>query len=216
MAEVISAVRTEWLAEPEQVAAFEELVAEHGTRDNARRTMASRWRSMLRDHYGGVLWFQVLISTGTIPHRMLELANVQLGQKSLQKKKAPASSRRPASGGAPTGSQHRVSAAKRQRQQAKKLIKAVREEAERRSYYRRKMSDADFDRLQADAKRAEKKAIEMSEASGHPYKLNGQAPGCPETSNFSILLADFCGEFHINVATGYKCSEDRPATLCKR
>ena len=145
------------------------------------------------------------------------MANVQLGQKSLEKKKAPASSRRPASGGAPTGSQHHVTAAKRQRQQAKKLIMAVREEAERRSsYYRRKMSDADFDRLQADAKRAEKKAIEMSEASGHAYKLDGQAHGSPETSNFSILLADFCGEFHINVATGVREVSHRPATFRKR
>ena len=84
MAKVFCEARAEWLAQPEQVAALEELVAKLGARNSAKRTMVSRFRSMLRDQYGGVLWFQVLISTGSIPPRMLELANVQLGQKTLE------------------------------------------------------------------------------------------------------------------------------------
>ena len=67
---------------------------------------------------------------------MIELANLQLGQKALQQKhKAPASSREPASAGEPTGSQHRVSVPKRQRNEATKILRAVREETEKRSSY---------------------------------------------------------------------------------
>jgi len=217
VADVICEARKEWMSQPEQERAFNELVTECSwSRDKAKRTMTSRFRSMLKEKYGGVLWFQVLISTGSIPHRMLELANVQLGQKTLEQNKAPASSRGPASAGEPIGSQHRVSTAKRQRNQTKKLIRAAREEAEQRSsyYYNSKMSDEAYAKLQEDADRAYKRASEVSQASGHAYKLDGQDYGSPETSNSGILLADFCGEFHINVATG--CLEDRPATLRKR
>ena len=216
VADVICKARKEWMSQPEQERAFNELVTEHSwSRDKAKRTMTSRFRTMLKDHYGGVLWFRVLIWTGSIPHRMHELANVQLGQKTLEQNKAPASSRRPASAGEPIGSQHRVSEAKRIRGHAKKLMRSVREEADRRSYYdKSNMSDEAYAKLKEDADRAHKKAFQVSQASGHAYKLDGQAYGSPETSNFGILLADFCGEFHINVATG--CLEDRPATLRKR
>ena len=149
---------------------------------------------------------------------MLELANVQLGQKTLEQNKAPASSRGPASAGEPIGCQHRVSTAKRQCNQAKKLIRAVREEAEQRSsyYYNSKMSDEAYVKLQENADRAYKRASEVSQASGHAYKLDGQAYGAPETSNFAILLADFCREHNINVATGVREVSNRPATLRKR
>ena len=225
VASVMCEARKEWLSQPEQLQSFLELVTRLGTRDKAKRTMTSRFRSMLKEKYGGVLWFQVLISTGSIPNRMLELANVQLGQKTLeQKHNAPASSRGPASAasaGKPTGSQHVVSVAKRQRQQANRMIKAVREEAEKRSsyYYGKhtdRESDEDFAKLQAEAERAFKRASDGSRASGHAYKLDGQAYGTPETSNFAILLADFCGELKINVATGVREVSNRPATLRKR
>ena len=222
--QVIREARTEWMGQPGQKKSFDELVTRLGTRDKAKRTMTSRFRSMVKDKYGGFLWFQVLISTGAIPDRMLELANLQLGQKaseqqgrrgSDQKHKAPASSPGPASAGEPIGSQHRVSFSKRQRQEAKKIIKAVREETEKRSYGNSTewMSDAQFARLQGDADLALKRARDWSQASGHHYKLDGQAYGVPETSNFAILLADYCGELGINVATG---DRRRRATLRER
>ena len=221
VASVMCEARKEWLPQPEQLQSFHELKKTR-TSDRAKRTMGSRWRSMLREKYGGVLWFQVLISTGSIPNRMLELANLQLGQKTLEQKKhkAPASSRGPASAGEPTGSQHRVSVPKRQRQQANKMLKAVREETEKRSSYygnrTERMSDEDFAKLQGEAERAFKRAFDGSRASGNAYKLDGQAYGAPETSNFAILLADYCGENNINIATGFREVSDQPATLRKR
>ena len=134
----------------EQQKSFDELVNRLGTRDKAKRTMTSLFRTMLKDKYGGYLWFRVLISTGTIPARMLELANLQLAQKALEykgkeKKKGPAPSPGSASAGEPTGSQHRVSVAKRQRHAATKILKAMREEADKRSFGSRseQLSDAD-------------------------------------------------------------------------
>ena len=137
VAKILCDARNEWLSQPEQVQARKDFPACWNS-DKRRRTMASRFRAMLKDKYGGVLWFQVLISTGTIPPRMLKLANLQLAQLTLQQKqpRAPASSRGPASAasaGTPTGSQHVVSGPKRQRHNAKKLNKLVREEDERRS-----------------------------------------------------------------------------------
>jgi len=41
----------------------------------------------------------------------------------------------------------------------------------------------------------------VSNASGHHYKLDGQSYGELETSNFAILVADFCGEFDIDVVS---------------
>ena len=219
---VICDARNEWLSQKEQRQSFKELTLKRGwTRDKAKRTMNSRFRSMLQKNYGGLIWFQVLISTGSIPPRMLELANLQLGQKTLeQKHNAPASSRGPASAGEPTGSQHRVSVPKRQRQQANRILRAVREETEKRSSYygnrTERMSDEDFAKLQGEAERAVKRALDGSRASGHAYKLDGQAYGAPETSNFAILLADYCGENNINVATGVREVSNRPATLRKR
>ena len=203
--QVICDARTEWLSQPEQKQSHRTLLQKPGINgDRAKRTMNSKWRSMLKAKYGGVLWFQVLISTGSIPPRMLELANVQLAQRTLeQKHRAPASPRGPAE---PIGSQHVVSVAKRQRQQAKQKIKAVREETENRSSYHGytdRMSDEGFAKLQAEAAVALRRASDKSRASGHAYKLDGQAHGAPQTSNFAILLADFCGERHINVATGF-------------
>ena len=94
VAKVICDARQEWLDQPEQQQSFKELLLDGMTRDRAKRTMTSRFRSMLKKKYGGVLWFQVLISTGTIPHRMLELANSQLAQQMLQlKHRAPAMTR---------------------------------------------------------------------------------------------------------------------------
>ena len=216
VASVIAEAFKEWLSQPEQKASFDELVGRLGTRDKAKRTMTSRFRSMVKEKFGGILWFQVLISTGSIPNRMLELANLQLGQKALEQKyKAPASSPGPASAGEPTGSQHRVSAAKRQRHEAKKMIKAAREETDKRRYGNRNewMSEVDFVRLQDDANRALNKARDLSQASGHAYKLDGQSYGMPEASNFAILLADYCAEFDIDVATGVP---NQRATLRKR
>ena len=91
---ILCDARNEWLSQPEQVQARKDFPACWNS-DKRRRTMASRFRAMLKDKYGGVLWFQVLISTGSIPHRMLELANVQLGQKTLEQNEAAASSRGP-------------------------------------------------------------------------------------------------------------------------
>ena len=101
---------------------------------------------------------------------------------------------------------------KRQRQTAKKLNKLVREEDDRRSYAASygKHSDADFAKLQSDAEWATKRASDASRASGYAYKLDGQTHGAPETSNFAILLADFCGELNIDVRTGH------PTTLRNR
>ena len=206
MTQVICDARTEWLSQPEQQQSYSKVLERPGmTRDRAKRTMNSKWRSMLKAKYGGVLWFQVLISTGSIPPRMLELANVQLAQRTLeQKHRAPASPRGPAE---PIGSQHVVSVAKRQRQQARKMLKVVREETEKRSSYygnhTDRKSDEEFAKLQAEAEVALRRASDGSRASGHAYKLDGQAHGAPQTSNFAILLADFCGERHINVATGF-------------
>ena len=211
---MIADLRKEWLSQPDQKKSFDDLVGRlRLTRDRAIRTMKSRFRSMVKDKFGGILWLQVLISTGSIPNRILELAKLQ---KALEQKyKAPASSPGPASAGVPTGSQHRVCAAKRQRLESKKMTNAVREETEKRSYGNRDewMSDADFARLQHDAKRALKRAIDLSQARGHAYKLDGQSYGAPEASNFAILLAVYCGELDINVATGFP---NRRATLRKR
>ena len=146
---------------------------------------------------------------------MIELANLQLGQKALeQKHKAPASSREPASASKSTESQHRVSVPKRQRQKATKILRAVSEETEKRSSYygnrTERMSDEEFAKLQGQAERAFKRASDGSQASGHAYKLDGQAYGAPETSNFAILLADFCGEH--NIQRRHRCSGSFPST----
>ena len=207
-------VRQEWMSKPEQLQARNDIV---GTSDHRRRTMASRWRAMLKAKYGGALWCQVLISTGTIPPRMLELANLQLAQLTLQQKqpRAPASSRGPASAasaGAPTGSQHVVSGQKRQRQHAKKLGKAVHEEEERRSSYGSYAywtSDAQFLKLKSDAENAMTRALGASRASGHHFTLDGQNYGAPDSSNFAILLAEFCMELNLDVRTGKPTTRNR-------
>ena len=94
------------------------------------------------------------------------------------------------------------------------MTKGVREEIDKRRYGNRNewMSEADFVRLQDDANRALNKARDLSQASGHAYKLDGQLYGMPEASNFAILLADCCAELDINVATGVP---NRGATLRK-
>ena len=203
----------EWLSQPEQQQSYSTVLERPGmNRDRAKRTMDSRFRTMLKDKYGGVLWFQVLISTGSIPPRMLELANLQLAQQTLeQKHRAPASSRGPASAasaGEPTGSQHVVSVPKRQRQNAKRLLRAVRAENDMQSSYYGNNTDRksleEFAKMQAEAERALRRASDSSRASGHAYKLDGEAHGAPQTSKFAILLADYCGERHINVATGFR------------
>ena len=207
-----------WISQPEQKKLKADL-GSHMTCDHAARTMKGKFRSMVQQTYGDYLWFQVLISTGSIPPRMLELANLRLGQKALeQKRKAPASSREPASAGEPTGSQHRVSVPKRQRTEATKILRAAHEENEQLSsyYYNSKMSAEAYVKLQENADRAYKWASEVSQASGHAYKLDGQAYGAPETGNFAILLADLCGELNINVAPGVREVPNRPATLRKR
>ena len=203
--QVICDARTEWLSQPEQQQSHSKVLERPGmTRDRAKRTMTSRFRSMLKEKYGGVLWFQVLISTGSIPPRMLELANVQLAQRTLeQEHRAPASPRGPAE---PSGSQHVVSDAKRQRQDANKKNKAVRVETENRyhGYTVGRMSDEGFAKLQAEAAVALRRASNKSEASGHAYKLDGQTYGAPQTSSFAILLAEYCNERHISVTTGFR------------
>ena len=217
VASMIADLRNEWLSQPDQKKSFDDLVGRlRLTRDRAIRTMKSRFRSMMKDKFGGILWLQVLISTGSIPNRILELANLQLGQKALEQKyKAPASSPGPASAGVPTGSQHRVSVAKRQRHEAKKLTKAERNETDSRRYGdpNEWMSEADFVKLQDNATRALNKAQRTSDASGHAYRLDGQWHGMPEASNFAILLAEYCAEFGIDVATGVR---NQRATLRKR
>ena len=174
--------------------------------------MCSRWRTVLKDKYGGVLWFQVLVSTGTIPSRMLKLANTQLAQR--QQPSAPASSRGPAlqwaaPAGAPTGSQHKMSGQKRQRERAKKLTMLLGQEEDRRRYATGQLSDKKLANLQAEAEWANKRASEASRASGYAYRLNGQTHGAPETSNFAILLADFCALLDIDVSTGFPLSDRR-------
>ena len=200
------------MKQPEQVQALERLTRLKYNGDKRKRTMTSKWRTMLKDKYGGVLWFQVLISTGTIPWRMLKMANTQLAQR--QQPRAPASSRGPAwaaPAGAPTGSQHQVSGQKRQRDAAKRLTKLVGQEEDRRRYapYQGKLKDSDFARLQADAQLATKRASDASRASGYAYRLNGQTHGAPETSNFAILLADYCAGFDIDVRTGFPRNDRR-------
>ena len=75
------------------------------------------------------------------------------------------------------------------------------------------MSEADFVKLQEDATRALNKAHRTSHACGNAYRLDGQSYGMPEASNFAFLLADYCAELDINVATGVP---NRGATLRKR
>ena len=208
--QVIRDARNEWLGQPEQQQSFNELTP-HMTRGNAKRTMTSRFRTMLREKYGGDLWFKVLISTGSIPPLFLELANAQVATGTLERKHiAPASSRGPASAasaGKPTGSHHVVSLPKRQRNNANKLMKAVRAESDMQSSYcdnnSKRKSPEEFAQMQAEAERARWRASESSRASGHAYKMNGEAHGAPETSKFAILLTDYCGQMHINVATGF-------------
>ena len=207
--QIHAAARNEWLGQPEQVQARQDLPIEWNS-DKRKRTMVSRFRSMLKEKYGGKLWFQVLISTGTIPCRMLNLANTQLAQR--QQPRAPASSRGPAwaaPAGAPTGSQHQVSGQKRQRDAAKRLTRLVGQEDDRRRYATGNLSDSQFAQLQTDAELATRRASDASRASGHSYRLNGQTHGAPETSNFAILLADYCALFDIDVRTGFRRNDRR-------
>jgi hypothetical protein len=202
--------KSEWMNQPEQVQALKHLRSSGLNADKAKRTICSRWRTVLKDKYGGVLWFQVLVSTGTIPPKMLRLANTQLAQR--QQPRAPASSRGPAwaaPAGAPTGSQHQVSGQKRQRERAKRLTKLVGQEEDRRRYATGQLSDRDFAQLQSEAEWATKRASDASRASGYAYRLNGQTHGAPETSNFAILLADYCALFDIDVRTGFPRNDRR-------
>jgi hypothetical protein len=196
--------KSEWMNQPEQVQALEDLRILGYNGDKRNRTMGSRWRTVLKDKYGGVLWFQVLVSTGTIPPKMLRLANTQLAQR--QQPRAPASSRGPAwaaPAGAPTGSQHQVSGQKRQRQLANRLTKQVRLEEDRRRYGAGQLNDRDLRQLQSEAEWATSRAFEASRASGYSFRLNGETHGAPETSNFAILLANFCALNEIDVSTGF-------------
>jgi hypothetical protein len=175
-----------------------------------KRTMGSRWRTVLKEKYGGELWFRVLISTGTIPPTMLRLANTQLAQR--QQPRAPASSRGPAwagPAGAPTGSQHQVSGQKRQRQLANRLTKLVRIEEDMWRYGTGRLNDRDLRQLQSDAEWATTRAFEASRASGYSYRLNGETHGAPETSNFAILLASFCASRDIDMRTGFRRPDRR-------
>ena len=197
--------KSEWMNQPEQLQALESLKRSVGfNADKANRTMHSRWRTVLKVKYGGELWFRVLISTGTIPPTMLRLANRQLAQR--QQPRSPASSRGPvraAPAGAPTGSQHQVSGQKRQRQLANRLTKQVRLEEDRRRYGTGQLNDRDLRQLQSEAEWATSRAFEASRASGYSFRLNGETHGAPETSNFAILLANFCALHEIDVSTGF-------------
>ena len=203
--------KSEWMNQPEQLHALESLKRDEGYNANkANRTMHSRWRTVLKVKYGGELWFRVLISTGTIPQAMIKLANKQLAQR--QQPRSPASSRGPvraAPAGAPTGSQHQVSGQKRQRQLANRLTKQVRLEEDRRRYGTGRLNDRDLRQLQEDAERATTRASEASRASGYSYRLNGETHGAPETSNFAILLANFCALNEIDVSTGFRRPDRR-------
>ena len=42
-----------------------------------------------------------------------------------------------------------------------------------------------------------------------PFRLNGETHGAPETSNFAILLADFCALLDIDVSTGFPRTDRR-------
>ena len=114
---MLAEVFKEWLSQPEQKASFDELVGRLGTHDKALRTMTRiRFRSMVKEKFGGLIWLQVLISAGSIPNRALKNADLRHGWKVFEQKYLiPASSPRPVFAGEPTGSQLRVSAAKRQR-----------------------------------------------------------------------------------------------------
>ena len=168
--------------QPEQVAAIEHLRTLGWNGEKRNRTMSSRWRTVQKDKYGGVLWFQVLLSTGTIPSRMLTLANTQLAQR--QQPSAPASSwgpalQRAAPAGAPTGSQHQVSGQKRQRQLANNLTKLVSLEEDRRRYGTGRLNDRDLLQLQSEAEWATTRAFEASRASGYSYRLTARLTARP-------------------------------------
>ena len=221
--QVMSQARNAWMEQDEQKSAFDELVGRLGTRDKAKRAMTSCFRSMVKAKYGGYLWLQVVIATGSIPMRMLELANDQLQAKALERQKhlaleAPSSSQGPSlaklessqgpAGGGRAGPNHRLSAAKRQRRDAKRMQKAVAAESDKRLYGRcghdAIVSDSEFARLKDEAEWYMAKASRLSEASGHAYTLDGRTHGTRQVSNFAILLAEYCGELDVDVATGVR------------
>ena len=58
VASVIGDARHEWLSQKKQEQSFEDLLKRGLTRDKANRTMASKFRSMVQQTYGGYLWFR--------------------------------------------------------------------------------------------------------------------------------------------------------------
>ena len=202
--QIINEARSEWMNQDEQKKAFDELAKRLGTRDKAKRAMTSRFRTMVKDKYGGYLWLQVITATGTIPKRMLELASKQLNDRMLENQGARRAGALASSQGLAVGPQHRVSYAKRQRREAKKCLKAVQVEMDKRRYDSRHewMPQADFVRLQRETDRVVARASRVSEESGNRYKLYGKSHGAPPISNFAILMADYCRELDIDVATG--------------
>ena len=102
-----------------------------------------------------------------------------------------------------------MSGQKRQRVRARKLTTLLGLEEDRRRYATGQLSDKKFAKLQAEAEWANKRASEASRASGYTYRLNGQTHGAPETSNFAILLADYCAGFDIDVRTGFPRNDRR-------
>ena len=63
VARLQGSAKSEWMNQPEQVAAIEHLRTLGWNGEKRNRTMSSRWRTVQKDKYGGVLWFQVLLST---------------------------------------------------------------------------------------------------------------------------------------------------------
>ena len=210
VARILQETRVAWLAEPAQQearAAF----PKWWNGDKKARTMKSRWRTVLQKQFGGQLWFQVIAATGTIPTRMLELANTQLACRALEREAPAAATQRPG------GSQHRVSHAKKLRQGAKKLQRAVEDERDRQRFGRAP-SDAEiptweFRKLEEHAADVKANAIRVSQASGHAYQMDGEQVGEADSGHFAMMMSQFCADYGIDHRTGLR-SRNLNSSIC--
>ena len=127
--EIVNHIRNLWREAPQQQDAVEILVTSGLTRGRAKRTLTSRWCTMMKDMFGGLLWFQVIVATGTIPERMLKLANAILASQAWERPAASSQGPPPRDHHRPGGSQHKVSPQKklppRGQQETKKHRKRI-------------------------------------------------------------------------------------------
>ena len=195
VAETARVTRKQWVASQRRV--VDELAEQYGTRDKATRAMHSRFRAMLRGQYGGVLWCHVIAPLGTIPERVLALANAILDEKmwmeageeqsgeavSDSKRPRPRSSlpgppqgaERPAA--PPRGPSHLVSEAKKQRAVVRRLAQGLQEERERIRWDSEAVPPWRMEQLTAKVDRAKRRAVETSERSGNPCIMDGGTVG---------------------------------------